>query len=406
MDITVKDFMKMQPNNPKVTEADKFYMRIAMRLAQLWDNSHRFVNLPEGTRKAVVLAVTGYYQDVIADAGLWRSFVMMHERFYGTPLPFYKRADDYVDYELNVDDLRFVIWYTIEGQRYENFTLSPLDPAIEWLAHLFYKVLDQNYETAPNPVEYNLAVGVDPDDVADANAIYDLSHWLFYDSYLMKPAAKIALARHLIEARDIIESKPRDLDGKIHDLEDRTMLNNPTGPLSLSVGEWIAMIAAGKWPQLDRHPADAAAQPHKLYTAFIAANGGSDIAFFASYDEMEQWMVDHMGWSNAEGDIIPQLRKYANFVVLVNRNRGMLIAHDVAQYIAHPANALYDREAAAREGHKLVTEQGRCPVDLVKYAFTHRLLPDAALPADDTGRLLHDNWDFLLRLYQQGYYND
>ena len=204
MDITVKDFMKMQPNNPKVTEADKFYMRIALRLAQLWDNSHRFVNLPEGTRKAVVLAVTGYYQDVIADAGLWRSFVMMHERLYGTPLPFYKRADDYVDYELNVDDLRFVIWYTIEGQRYENFTLSPLDPAIEWLARLFYKVLDQNYETAPNPVEYNLAVGVDPDDVADANAIYDLSHWLFYDSYLMKPAAKIALARHLIEARDII----------------------------------------------------------------------------------------------------------------------------------------------------------------------------------------------------------
>ena len=40
------------------------------------------------------------------------------------------------------------------------------------------------------------------------------------------------------------------------------------------------------------------------------------------------------------------------------------------------------------------------------HGCTHRLLPDAALPADDTGRLLHDNWDFLLRLYQQGYYND
>ena len=36
--------------------------------------------------------------------------------------------------------------------------------------------------------------------------------------------------------------------------------------------------------------------------------------------------------------------------------------------------------------------------------FWKDLLPDAVLPADDTGEILHANWDFLARLYLQSYY--
>ena len=32
MNITVKDYMKMQPNYPKVADSDKFYLQMAMRL--------------------------------------------------------------------------------------------------------------------------------------------------------------------------------------------------------------------------------------------------------------------------------------------------------------------------------------------------------------------------------------
>ena len=93
----------MQPNNPRVVESDKYYLQLAMLLAKLWDNSHKFLALPEATRQAVVLAVVGYYQDVIADAGIWRSFVEAHKHLYGTPLPFYDcDGDDYIEYELNL----------------------------------------------------------------------------------------------------------------------------------------------------------------------------------------------------------------------------------------------------------------------------------------------------------------
>lgn len=403
MEITLHEFMKMQPHNPKVTESDKYYLQLAMRLGKLWDNSHKFTSLPERMRKAIVLAVVGYYQDIIADAGIWRSFTMLHNHLYGKPLPFYEPTEDYIAFELNLDDVKFLIWYTAEGYSFDNFKMSPLDGNIAWLAQLFYQVLDEEYETAPTPAEYNLAIGVDTHDVEDANAIYDLSHWLFFDCYFLKPAAKLAIARSLKEAKAIVEKNERDVNDKLQDLDDRTMLNNPTGPLSLTIGEWIDMIVNGKMPEWVDEPK---AQPHKLYSEFTAANDGNEIAFFESYTALEQFLVEKMGWQQQEDGVLPPMKQFHNFVILGNHDKGILIAHDVAQYIAHPGNTLYDKEAVMNDGYMLVTKQGKCPVDLVKYIFSHGLAPDAALPGDDTKRLLPENWDFLARLYQQAYYND
>lgn len=402
--ITERDFMAMQPAKWHVGDSNKYYLDLAQRLARLWDESQCFASLPEGTRRAVVLAVVGYYQDVVSDAGVWRSFVAMHEHLYGTPLPFYGRSDDYVDFELNRDDLRFVIWYTIEGQQLANYRLSPLDADVKGLADLFFTVLDAEYVQAPAAADYTLTTGVDPTDTDDAEAISELGRWLFYDCYLLKPAAKQVMRHTLHQMAKILADKAGgDVMGRIDDLRDRTMLSYPTGPLSLSIGQWIKMIASNELPSFER---EHRATPHPLYEKLMRATGGKEIAFFATYRQLTDFLTGPMGWPQEPGGIFPQFKDSANFVVLANRDRGMLIAHDVAQYFAHEDNPAYDPAAAAAEGHKLVTEQGRCPVDLVKYAFRHGMLPDAVLPGDDTGHLLHDNWDFLMRLYQQSYYND
>lgn len=89
-----------------------------------------------------------------------------------------------------------------------------------------------------------------------------------------------------------------------------------------------------------------------------------------------------MGWEQEEGGVLPNLKEYGNFVVLANKEHGILIAPNVAQFVAMEGNALYDQTAAAREAHTLVTEPGRCPADLIRYLFEHHLLPDAVLPAD------------------------
>ena len=93
--------MERQPGSPKVAETDQFYLWIALRLAKLWDESPWLRNLEDEVRRDVVLAVTGYYQDVVADGGLWRSFTRLHSERFGSPLPHYGLGEDYIDLVLS-----------------------------------------------------------------------------------------------------------------------------------------------------------------------------------------------------------------------------------------------------------------------------------------------------------------
>ncbi len=401
MDISVKEFMLMQPNYPRVTETDKYYLALAMRLAALWDESHIMSQLADASRRRVVLAVMGYYQDVVADAGLWRAFTMLHEHLYGTPLPFYGRSDDYVNYELNLDDLRFVIWYTLEGLTPHNGMLCPLDGQIMALAKLFFAQLDSCYDEAPNPVEYNIITGIETGVDSDAASVYDLSRWLFFNSYLMPPAAKVVLAQKGVEASRIAAGPSRDLDEALRNLDDRTMIGNPTGPMSLTVGQWIRLIADAVIPSGLTDPEPVV--PHESYSRMTDVNGGSPIAFFSTYAQLEDFLSGNQ--MLPAGDALSQLAHCTRFVVLAHHTAGILVAHDVAQFVCHQSNGCYDQAEARREAHTLITQYGRCPSLVTRYLFAHGLVPDAALPSDSTGRLLLDNWDFLARLYQQGHYH-
>lgn len=403
MEITIKEFMLKQPNYPEVAESDKYYIILANRLAKLLDNSRLLVNTPEQVRKDVVLAVVGYYQDIVADAGIWRSFSTMCKELYGTPLPIYDIPDDYIESELNEVDVKFVVWYVLEMSQESNGTLSPFNSMVERVAHLFFSVLDAAYDDAPMPVELQLALDVDLHDEAEAQRIYDLSYWLFWDSYFLRPAAKEALRDAMERAHDIIRTNKDEEEAHrlLAQLNRDVMVESVTGPLSLSIGEWIKLIVEGKIPVLDEPESE---KPHKYYEAMLAATGGRRIAFFDSYDALENFLSDEMGWGRAAEGHLPSLREFDNFVVLANPIKGILIAHDVAQYIAHPDNPLYDAAIAAAEAHLLATEPGRVPIDLLKYLFTNNLLPDARLPHDATGTLLHKNWDFFARLYLQQFY--
>lgn len=393
--------MRMQPYARKVTEAEEYYLRLAIRLAKEWDQMGALPHLNDAQREAVVLAVVGYFQDVVTDAGIWRSFTMMHRHLYGKSIPFYPRTDSYTDDELNLDDLRFMIWYAIEGQHYHNFNISPLDEDIERLARRFFEMLDDVYAHAPEARAYNLKIGVDPEDPADANSIFELSSWLFYHCYFLKHAGKIAIANAQIEAREMLQKEGDQAAEKIQDLFDRVMLSQPCGPLALPIGQWVQMMATGNLPRTEKQA--SATRIHPLYTDFMKANG-KEIAFFADHDALQQFLIEGMGWEAETDGIFPNLKAHSHFVVLANAAHGILIAPDVAQFVAMPGNVLYDKAAARREAHTIVTQPGRCPADLIRYLFSHGLLPDAQLPGDTTGTLLHDNWDFLARLYLQEYY--
>ena len=247
MEISVKDYMERQPSTT-VNETDQFYLWIALRLAKLWDESPWLKGLDDGVRRDVVLAVTGYYQDVVADGGIWRSFTRLHDRRHGTPVPHYGRGEDYVDYELNVEDVRFVIWWTIAGEQGAE-VLDPFDSDLKALALAFHMLLDQEYEQAPMPRHLCVAGELELDSPADARRIYDYAYWLYWRSFLIRPSSQAVMDRAMPQAHAIIaragESDARPL---LQDLNDRLMTTEPAGPIPLTIAQWLHLIIDDQLP--------------------------------------------------------------------------------------------------------------------------------------------------------------
>lgn len=402
MELTVKDYMLMQPHFPKVTDADKYYLQLAQRVSDIVEVGAP-LEADDDTRKQIALAVIGYFQDVVSDAGIWRSFITMCNHLYGSPLPFFMVSDDYVESELNREDLQFILWYVIDGNAHPKAFVSPLDSRLQALSQALFDVLDEEYLNAPEIKEYAFTIGVDTTDPDDANRIYELSSWLFWNCYFMKHATAFARAEAFFEAKKISDStsKKEDIKPQLADLNDRTMFSNTAGPLALWIGEWIELMANDTLPVLDD---DTASTPHIFYSQLLNATGGERLAFFKDYDSLEAFLCDDMGWGENPQGHLPQLRSHDNFVLFAHPKRGLLVAQNVAQFICHPANECYDSEQARAKAHMLVTEPGLCPTDLTKHLFAAGLLPDASLPGDDSHSLLQNNWDFLLRHYQQRFY--
>ena len=242
MEIHVKDYMERQLGNPKVAETDQFYLWIALRLAKLWDESPWLRGLDDTVRRDVVLAVTGYYQDVVADAGLWRSFTRLHNKLNGHPVPHYGRSEQYIDYELNVEDVRYVIWWTIVGE-VGSEVLDPHDQQLEALAMAFHMLLDNEYEEAPVPRQLCIASEVDLDDPQDAQRVYDYAYWLYWRSFLLRPSSQAVMDRAMPQAHEIIiEAGESDARPMLLALNEHLMSTEPAGPIPLTTAQWLRLI--------------------------------------------------------------------------------------------------------------------------------------------------------------------
>lgn len=249
MEITVKDYMECQPGNPKVAVTDRFYLWVALRLAKMWDESPWLHDLDDAMRRDVVLAVTGYFQDVVADGGLWRSFTRLHNARHGKPLPHYARCEDYVDYELNHDDVRFVMWWTIAGERGSD-VLDPHGKELDALATAFHMLLDEEYEKAPVPQQFCIASEVDLDSPLDAQRIYDYAYWLYWRSFLLRPSSRAVMERAMPQAHAIIaEAGEHDARPLLLDLNERLMANEPAGPIPLKTAQWLKLIVDDELPE-------------------------------------------------------------------------------------------------------------------------------------------------------------
>lgn len=395
--ITMPQFILRQPGAPEETKTDAYYLALANRLVAITGEGGLLPSYPLKVVERAAMAVVGYYQDVICDAGIWRTFISENRRLYGYTVPFYDGGDDYMDFELNRIDVRFMLWYSLSMNYEEKRVENPLSEEILAAADVWWNELERVYDESPMPEDFRLAHELEMHAEEDSDAIFRLGNWLFMHCYLMTPAYALTLS----EIASSIDLSKEENIGELQRRMEQSMMEDPTGPLALYLREWLYLIVEGRLPRKSQRKEEV--ETHKYFTAFTNATGGEVIKFFASYEEMNRFFIEALGWSENE-DHLPQLKGENDFILMVNKEKGMLLAKNIARCIAHPQNHLYDKEYAHSHAIELLTERGCCPGDLLRYVCENGWLPDAVFPGSSDTALVSDNWDFISRCYLQQYY--
>lgn len=90
---------------------DTWYLNFANEVLPLVAASPLFQDHAAGKAAQTALDTALYFQDAIAQAGGWKAFTARYRMLYGQPLPFYA-CNDYIDDEINRDDVCFLLWKT------------------------------------------------------------------------------------------------------------------------------------------------------------------------------------------------------------------------------------------------------------------------------------------------------
>ena len=383
---------------PEETSTDNFYYRLCNHLAEVAKEKQLFPSYPEKVVERTALALIGYYQDVVCDAGIWRSFITECRRLYGYTVPFYSNTEEeYTDYELNLTDVKFMVWYAL-SMNYENRRVCyPYDKEIIEGAEVWFEELEKVYDEAPIPENYRFSAELEIHSEEDRPEIMRLANWLFLHCYLMTPAYALTLTELTAEYDLSNEDGVIELQKRL----DASMWQDPTGPLALYLGEWLYLIVEGK--PAPQPKATVSEGEHKYYTAFTNFTDGKTLQFFASYDEMNRFFIEALGWKEGERHL-QQVENDRDFVLMVDPQKGMLLARNIARCIACPYNDLYDKEYARLHSMSLLTERGCCPGDLLRFICEKEWLPDAVFPNTSDTAVVKKYWDFISRCYLQQYY--
>lgn len=254
----IKDWLAIHPYIQQQT-TDRYFVDLANRLY----STCTIREIPESIKKKLCLYTAAYFEDVISGLGLWQAFIKKHLELYDTSLPFYTIRPDYIKDEINEEDIRFIIWNTLEKAPYKHLYINPMDRNIEETAHLFFRILDEEYETAP-------ANATLQEFFMDFKGKEDANHklrWLFGHTYLTEPSVQEYIAQVTETDKFII----------------------PCGPLALFLHEWIDLLTNGEtecWEEIEGlYPAipeisdEMKERNHHTYQLFTQGTNGARIVY-------------------------------------------------------------------------------------------------------------------------------
>lgn len=182
--IITKDIEGMHPKNA-LSESDVYFAHLARKILSELSRNKLIDTDFSGWLRDISLKSAVYFEDVISGLGLFAGLRKMHGQMFGKKLPFFTLDSDYLDDEINIEDLQFLIWIIMQKSATETDNLRLLNienPGIVTVASTVMNILEKEYETAPeNEKLHDLLHEHAYSDFLEFRSILE---WLHYDSYL------------------------------------------------------------------------------------------------------------------------------------------------------------------------------------------------------------------------------
>ena len=141
--IVVRDIAHSHPDG-MISSTDLYYANIGNLLLRKAFSVSSSKALRNSELRAIAVRIALYFEDIICDGGLWRSFVNKHQELYGKLLPFYDVEEEYYHDEPHVEDIRLLIWDTMLSENPDDI-VHPEEDVIIHLADAFYQVLEDEF---------------------------------------------------------------------------------------------------------------------------------------------------------------------------------------------------------------------------------------------------------------------
>lgn len=213
---------------------DLYYVSLANRVMAAMKNSVMAdAFLDEHHIRLSAMFLTEWFEDLCSGTHIWETVNNEYQKRYGVMLPFYD-MDGYVKGEVNVQDLKLLLWDIIQTGRYdEGRIINPENPGIDELARSLFEIFDQEYEYAPGNDRLRDFI-LNPAIKKDLWAFRDWANWFTFRCYINHDAMN-CLVEQLDEDKEHSEVL---LYGAyaIHSLSHRKNL------LSLSSPQWASRL--------------------------------------------------------------------------------------------------------------------------------------------------------------------
>jgi hypothetical protein len=243
--IFIQQWLELKPYETQ-KKTDSYYIKLANDVNLILINPdyyrelRRYVDDYEIDMLSCFLV--SYFEDIVSETNIWKSFVSYHSKLYNKKLPFYD-TKEYYENENNYQDIALLIWYFLNTIHEENF-IFPYSDFLKIIALEINLIFDENYEYAPENEHLKSFYNIDKTE-KDFYKVRSIIDNLLFNSYLFYPDTHLKF--HL-KSLELLNNKSEHINMILNDLKDASIHSNHTCLLSLKGKEWVAEILGTDHP--------------------------------------------------------------------------------------------------------------------------------------------------------------